>query len=363
MLRILKKKATTSNIWRIIISIVVVAVLLAVTKFSILDVITGPAKIDITADPAAYEGKYVTIDAEYLLFDYIEHTTTTTRQSGSKTTSTNGYSYLAFQSVGEEGSEDSVWYFYSIYLNKSKQSEMSARIDQTFDYLNDNTGNTPPPEPVKITGVWNKMDSVTERYFRNSLSELGITESDVNQFYFYELDTKNIGGMNAPLFWVLMAVAAFMILFAVLSVISLFNNSYIKDIQEYLKKDTSVSMADIEADFGYARPISSCVWIGKRWTVYMAGNKAKILTNRDLIWGYYFRRTGRNSVSEMRLYDKNKHLSAISLSEKNTKEALTVYAAEQPQMIIGYDANLEKMYDKEFYSFLELKYNAAIREM
>ncbi len=363
MVETLRKKARKSNTLRVIFSVIGVVILLAVTKFAIFDVITGPSRMDITADPATYKGKYVTIDAENFLYDYIEHTTTTKKKYGGSTTSTNGYSYLVFQSVADYENQESVWYFYSIYLNKSRQSEMDVKIQQTFDYLNDETGTVAPPDPVTVTGVWTPMDAQTERYFRNALTELGITESDIDQFYFYELDTKNIGGLNAPLFWVLMACAAFLILFAVLSAIGLFSNAYMKNIQNYLQQNSSVSLAEIEEDFNQAHPISTHVWLGKKWTVYMSGNKAKIVTNKDIIWGYYYSRTGRNSVSEMRLFSKSKTMTCIDLSEKHTQEALKIYAVEQPQMVVGYGADLEKMYNKDFNSFMELKYNPAMKDL
>lgn len=362
MVETLRKKAKKSNIQRVIFSVIGVIILLAVTKFAVFDVITGPAKMDITADPAAYDGRYVTIDVQNFLYDYIEHKTTTTRKYGGSTTSVNGYSYLVFQSVADYENQESIWYFYSIYLNKSRQSEMDLKIQQTFDYLNDETGTVAPPDPVTVTGVWNKMDSQTERYFRSALSELGITESDIDRFYLYELDTKNIGGLNAPLFWVLMACAAFLVLFAVLSAIGLFSNAYMKNIQNFLQQNGSVSLAEIEEDFNQSHPISKHVWLGKKWTVYMSGNKAKIINNKDIVWGYYYSRTGRNSVSEMRLFSKSKNMTCISLSEKDTQTALKFYAAEQPQMVVGYGADLEKMYNKDFNSFLELKYNPAMRE-
>ena len=357
MLETLKKKARKSNIWRIIISIIVIAGLLAVTKFAVFDVITGPTELDITADPASFEGKYVTIDAEFFLYDYVEHTTTTTRKYGGSTTSTNGYSYLTFQSVDDYEKGASIWYFYSIYLDKDRQSEMNGKIDEAFAYLNDETGKIAPPEPVSITGVWNKMDAATERYFRSALAELEVSETEFDHFLFYELDTKNIGGLNAPLFWVLMAVAGFFVIFGILSAIGLFSNAYMKNIQKYLQKDSSVSISVIEDDFRQAHLVGSNVWIGKQWTVYMSGNKAEILANKNLIWGYYYSRTGRNSVSEMRLYSVDKTIAHLSLTEQETQDALRTYAAEQPQMIVGYSGDLEKTYNKNFNQFLDLKYN------
>lgn len=359
MLETLKKKSRSSNIIRAVISIIIVVALLAFTKFSIFDVITGPTKVDITAAPETYEGKYVTLDAEYFLYDYVDHTTTTTKKYGGSTTTVNGQSYVAFQSVDDYENATSIWYFYSVYLDKSKQSSMSAKIDEAFDYLEDDTGSTPPPEPVTVTGTWSKMDSEMERYFGQALAELGVEETEYDKFYFYEIDTKKIGGFNPPLFWVMMAVAAAALLYGVLSIIGIFSNGYLKEIQKYLQKDSSVSMAMIEADFSQAHTIAKDVWIGRKWTVYMLGNKAMILANKDLIWGYYYRRTGRNSVSEMRLYTKERKLFHVSLSEADTQSALKIYVEEQPHMVIGYTNELEKMYNKNFTDFMNLKYNPA----
>ena len=90
MVETLKKKAKKSNILRVIFSIIGVVALLAITKFALFDVITGPTRMDITADPETYDGKYVTIDAENFLYDYIEHTTTTKKKYGGSTTTTKG---------------------------------------------------------------------------------------------------------------------------------------------------------------------------------------------------------------------------------------------------------------------------------
>lgn len=363
MLETLRKKAKKTNAWRIILSVIGIVILLAVTRFAVFDVITGATPVDITADPASYENRYVTVDADFILYDYIEHTTTTTRKYGGSSTSTNGYSYVALNSVDDYEKQSSVFYFYSIYLNKSKEQEMSSKIDQAWECLTDETGTIAPPDPVTFRGVWKKMDAQTEKYFRDAMLDLGISETDIDLFYFYELDTKNIGGMNAPLFWVLMAGAALLILFMIFSIMGLFSDSYAKPIQQYLQKDSSVSIAAIEEDFNQAHLIGSQVWIGKKWTIYMEGNKAKILANKNLVWGYYFRRTGRNSVSEMRLFTNEKRMVGISLSEKETHEALQFYTAEQPHMVVGYSAELEKMYNKNFNAFLELKYNPAPRDM
>lgn len=360
MLETLKKRSRSSNLIRAIVSIIVAVALFAFTKFALFDVITGPAKLDITADPATYEGKYVSIDAEFFLNDYVEHTTTTKKKYGGSTTRVDGHSYLAFQTVDDYENQMSTWYFYSVYMDKDEQSSMYTLIDQAWACLEDEEGTTAPPEPLTVKGTWTKMDSQMERYYRESLAELGVTEGEYDIFYFYNLDTSKLGGQDIIFFWVLSAIAVAALLYCVLCVLGLFNHSYIKEINKYLQKDTSASMAAIEQDFNSAHVIGKDLWIGRKWTIYMTGASANILSNKDLIWGYYFQRTGRNSVSEMRLFSKDKKASHISLSEKSTMEALKYYAAEQPQMVVGYTSELDKMYSKDFGSFLNLKYTPAM---
>ena len=65
----------------------------------------------------------------------------------------------------------------------------------------------------------------------------------------------------------------------------------------------------------------------------------------------------------MRLYTAEKKLHHISLTEKNTQDALKIYLEEQPHMVIGYSKELEKLYNKKFNEFLDLKYNPAKRDI
>ena len=113
-------------------------------------------------------------------------------------------------------------------------------------------------------------------------------------------------------------------------------------------------------DFAQAHPIGKNAWVGRKWTVYVEGPKANILANRDLVWGYYFKQTGKYSVSQLRVFNMAKKMISINLSEDEAHEALKYYAEEQPHMIVGYTKELETSFQKNFTEFLNLKYNPAI---
>lgn len=362
MFETLRKRARKTYFWRAVLSLVGIVVILAATKGAIFQLAAGMGGMDITASPETYEGKAVILDAEYFLTDYVEHTTTTVRDSGSRSTSTNGNSYIAFQSTYENGAESSVWYFYSVYMKKSSQDMLYEKIDETWEYLNDETGATAPPAPVRVMGTWSRMEPQMERYYTETMAEMGIQEGEYDKIYLYTLDTGKLGNVNPWLFWLLMAGVVLLLLWFITSVIGCFRKSYEKEIHKYLQKNTNYSLGEIEADFTAAHPIGKDVWVGKIWTVYMEGAKAKILKNQDLVWGYYFRRTGKNAVSQMQLYTAEKKSVYINLSEELTKEALRYYGEEQPHMIVGYSEDLERAYQKNFREFLDLKYNPVMKE-
>jgi len=362
MLETLKKKSKKSHIITVVVCAAIAIVLMAITKFAILDVITGPQKLDLTADPATQEGRYVTMDAQFVLADFVEHTTTTQKKySSTKTTRVDGYSYLAFEPVVNYEEDTAVWYFYGIYMKKADQDRMNQIMDASWACLEDSTQSTPPPEPVTVKGTWTVMEPSVERYCRETLAELGVTEGDYDVVRFYTLDGNKLGGQDKLFFWVLNGIAGACLLFAIWNIVGIFGNGYMEDINSYLRKNSSISLMEIENDFKNAQTVGKDMWIGKKWTIYMAGANARLISNRDLVWGYYYYRSGRHGTSELRLFDINKKNYFIGMSEERATEALEIYGENQPHIVPGYSKELEKLYNKNFDEFLNLKYRPAIQ--
>ena len=100
MVETLRKKTRKTLIFRAIFTLALAIVLLVLTKFAIVDVVLGPKTLDITKDLETYDGKYVKMDVDFFLTDFVEHTTTTTRRYGGSTTTVNGNSYIAYEVAG-----------------------------------------------------------------------------------------------------------------------------------------------------------------------------------------------------------------------------------------------------------------------
>ena len=209
MLEILRKKARKSHVIWAIVTIVGAIAILFFTKFAVFNVITGAIDLDVEKDPSTYEWKYVEVEADCILEEYVEHTTTTTRKYGGSSTSTDGYSYIAFTSIPDHDNDTEVWYFYSIYTRKSEQDKMYSLMNQTWDYFADETGTVAPPESTKFKGTWTPMESDMERYYRETLAEYGFEEGATDKFYFYNLETDKLGGVYYVFFWVFVVVKLF----------------------------------------------------------------------------------------------------------------------------------------------------------
>ena len=178
MFETLRKRARKTYLWRAGLSLVGLIIILVATNGAIFQLAAGMGGMDITASPETYEGRAVILDAEFFVTDYVEHTTTTVRDSGSRSTSTDGNSYIAFQSVQNDGEEYSTWYFYSLYMKNSKTDMLYEKINETWEYLNDESGATAPPAPIKVMGTWSRMEPAMERYYTETMNELGIEEGD-----------------------------------------------------------------------------------------------------------------------------------------------------------------------------------------
>ncbi len=359
MIDTLRSFTRKSGIIRIVIGAVVMIACLIITKFAIFDLILGPVEIDMTQDPAQYEGRWATIQVQNLLTDYVEHRTTTEYESGRTTTSTDGNSYIAFYADDNYETMTSTWYYFSFYLPQRDQEEAYAMIDDTWAYWEDYSGTVEAPEPMEITGTWEKLEGDLLDYYIETLEyDLGIVEDGDDIFVGYTLNTDSVGGVKLSTFVILTIVAFVALVYIIVQIVKVCSNGCAKTIARYVQENPGISMSQVETDFASAHQIGKQkVWIGRNWTVYITGMKVHIFANKDAVWAYYYRRTGRGSVSEMRVYMIGKKIHHIPLTEAQTQEAMGYYGAEQPHMVLGYSAELLNMFNKNFQDFLNLKYN------
>ena len=96
----------------------------------------------------------------------------------------------------------------------------------------------------------------------------------------------------------------------------------------------------------------------------MQGSRAHILVNSKIIWAYQRTTTHRtNGIKtgtsyEIVFYDINKKRTSIAVSsESNVQDALQHINNMMPWVVVGYQDEIFRLYQKEFQEFLKLRYN------
>ena len=348
MLETFKKKVARNVIGRFIISAVIIGGIIIYGGKSLLMFFQGPQPITAGIDYEAMEGSYVGFDAKYFIDEYVRQTSKNTE---TKKETLKNISYIIY--FDEDG------YFFGAELSSSKESEMDQYIDTTWSWLAGDIDEV--TESKQLKGTWTKLSGKRLQYYEEQITD------DLGEEYLqialpYYIDTNKVGERDFFAIIVMLAALALAVLFIVYTLIRFLTGSTQKNLNKYIANHPEVSMEHFESDFATATKISGSIWIGKRWTYYATGIYPKIYENKDLVWAYYYRRTGRYSESSLRLYDKNKKLYSLSATKQEAMDALDVYDKQQPHMVLGYKKELEKMFQKEFQEFLNIRYNRPVDE-
>ncbi|WP_097013954.1 DUF6709 family protein [Anaerocolumna aminovalerica] len=348
MYELLRKKVLKRTIIRMIIALVIIVAYLVYFRNELMGVLTGPVKITEGINLEEYEGKVVTFDANCVLSEYIIFEETNSRTYQRKLTHIG---YLAFDE--ENGN------FFGIQLDAKNETQMNLLMDKSIDYFVGDTDSI--PVGIQVTGTLAKLKGEELKHFNNTIDYLFANVPDFKDYVIpYVIVNGTIGGINNTAFYIIGSIALVTFLYLIYVIVSFIRGKYTKNFDKYLQNNQTVSLSAIEADFQAAKMFGKEIWIGKHWTIFISGVHGHIHANKDIIWAYYYQRTGKSSVSEVKLYKKDKTITAISASKKLSMEILDYYSNTQPHMIIGYNKETEKLYHKNFTSFLDIKYNEAM---
>lgn len=345
----LKKHATKSFIIRTTVVAVILIVSLIFTKVGMIPLLFGGTQIDGTADFDALEGKQVSFDANYICAEYVRRTSTDTDTH--RTTLTH-VGYIVWDYDNDV--------MFGVYLPASESSKLDDMIDETWEWLDYEIKEV--SSTLHIDGTLRKMEGQELQYFEETIDEL-LYEEAKEMVRYYTIDTTQINGLEKGWLAVISAVDMWALIYFIWSLISYLTQGYYRAIKKFLDANPSIQESRMDADFASAVLFQKKIWVGKEWTVYIKGMKAYLMENRKQVWAYYYQRTGRYSVSQIRFFDRDKKNRNIDIPHKMYEEMLKVYQDRQPQMVLGYDKDWEKMYKKNFEEFLNLRYNKVISQV
>lgn len=346
MLEELKKRYQKYTVNKAAICIIIAIVLLAVSKFGILTIFRGPVEITGEWNPEELEGQYVTLDVDWVLATFAEETSTNTKTNVTTTTS------VCF--IGEYYDEPSnCGMFYGIKVSNENREGLEEILNQVYDDAIDEVSSR-----QRITGTLEKMNGEILQYYQEVIGE-AFGEEYLEYAVPYAIMDEEVKGVDIVFVYLLSAFAAIAILVAILSLLGMAMGKEDHYIKKFLESHPKVSLSGIEADFSHGKKIGKKIIAGRKYTFYQSGPSMKLVEQKDLIWAYYYSRSGRYSQSLVRTFNIRKEQVDINASKTDAEELLQYYASNAPQMIVGYDKELEKCYKKEFEVFLSYRYQQA----
>jgi len=349
MKEILKKHAVKSFVIRTIIVAVIIIVSLVVTRVGIFPLLFGGIPIDGSADFAQLKGKQVSFDAKYILSEYVRRTSTNT-DTNSTTLTNVGYIVWDYD-------HDAL---FGIYLPSADRKQMDTMMDETWEWMYYEIEEVSSVK--KIEGTIRELEGQERDYFQETIDEL--VEADaMDMVRFYTIDAGQVNGFDKIWLVIITLADVVFLIYFIWSLLLFATQSYYKGVAKLLRANPTLPESRLDADFASATVFENKIWIGRNWTFYIKGMKTYVMENRKQVWAYYFERTGRNPVSQIRFFDCNKKNTNIDITNKNYESMLKVYQDTQPQMILGYNKEWEKMYRKNFEDFKNLHYNQTISQM
>lgn len=342
MLTTLKKLSGKSVRARIIVAMIIVIGAVAIVNSSVLSLIKGPVVIDENTDFEALDGKYVEYTAKYFLDEYVRQST---RTEGKNDEKLRNIGYLIY--------DEATGYLFGAELPSKNEQIMNDHIEETWVWMGQESYEVQGSETIR--GTWTELTGKRLTYFKETVTD-DLGEEFLQIVVPYYIDTNMIGADKKSQTVTCFIFAGVAFLFVLYTLFRYFTNAFDKNLKKFISKNPGVTMEQIDMDFRAAQQVSKHIWVGEHYTIYMSGLYAYIIDNTKLVWAYYYRRTGRNSVSQLRTFNVNKGGQFINCSETEAKKIMEIYAPAQHQMILGYDKNWEKMYNKDFKSFLNLQY-------
>lgn len=353
MFQKVRKKIINKAIIKIIVCIVIIIGTLVYTDMAPIKLVKGPEKIDIdNVDLDKYKGKYIKAKVAYVYDSFLEEVTYKKNKFGSKS------------------AEEVTARYYITDVNLSQYLALRADGDylmNKFDVLMDNTqiAIDKGTEPVAFSyrGSFVKLSKREYSELKSIMTQAGLSEDMYSDYIF---KVNYVGKVDEVYAILGCGVIIFAVFFALFSIIRALSSRYTKDARKFaVNNGIAFEQLCMELDGAYE---TSNVWINAKYTAYIKGNKIRILKNQDYIWAYYKEtRTTRKGVTsvtrQIALADRNKKFTLITIaSEDDARNILSIYAETQPQIVLGFNDDLQKLFIDNFEQFLMLPYQKASSE-
>lgn len=344
MIHELKSKIMKTILVRIVIGLITIGIITVIFAPSIVKMLHGPK--DMNSVPLnALENTYVKgeIINNYGNFYYFYE-----YENGRERITANYY----IIPIGDEE-------YCAMVLTKDF-STAEQIYNETYDYLYGNIDKLTTSLAVK--GTFEKMDETIQLTYLDFFKESGFTQEEIERIALpYVLVVDKIGAFNTVPTYIAMGVIGLLFIILIIDLIKGLSGRNLINVRKIIEEEGPLNGEEkLETDYLNAFQVKN-LRIGQKYTYFIIGAKAYVLKNRDIVWAYlqnvthrvYGIKTATNR--SIIIYDNKKRKYTISLrKEQDIISALNYYANNYQNIVIGYNEELKKIYNKDYDYFLTL---------
>ncbi len=305
--------------------------------------------------PDEIKNQLVKINVDTVFDCYLEEYSENTKTH--QQTTTHLY-YITW--TGDENATD--YRYITIKVPKKYESRM--------DEIMDDTGEGIYSSPLKLTGEIKKLSEEDYGYFEEYFVDIcGFSQSEFEEatsLYYINVfkDTASQNGVYLVVFF----GGILLIVWAVIRIVRAYGGSYMKKFQQQYQA-AGYSDATIESDLGSAVSFlkKDAVKLGRLCFYDLQGTTPVAIPVSKILWAYQTTTTHRTNgiktgttYSIMIFEDGRKNAYTINVpNEAASQEILQKMNAMYPWVVIGYNAELPKLFKKDRQQFLQLRYNTV----
>jgi len=284
--------------------------------------------------------------------------------------------FAQYYSENDSGTENIIKDYYVVPIGEKEYFALEVKpddfgiakkiYDETYEYIIG--AKEELTTSMKVTGTISRMNDELYDYYMDWFESSGLladisAENMKDIALPYVLRTDYIGHFEYTFVYVVLAAVCIIFLYAVIILIKGLTGGYLSSVKKYIKSNEGlINTEKIESDYEHAPQVEN-IRIGEEWFYFFQGAKARIIKNTDIIWAYLEEITHRTNgiktgvTKSLIIYtrDKKKHTVAMK-SSSNVNTILSAFSNTQPHMVIGFNEDLKKCFQKDFDTFVRLPY-------
>lgn len=285
--------------------------------------------------------------------------------------------YIEEHAHNEDGSEDKITSLYYVIWTGDEEAEdfryMAIKVPVSYYSQMEDMAELAVQgyysDPLPLSGEITKMNIKETDCFRQYFIDNDFSEEDIQEMTLpYYINVVNKHSKNIEnLCW--FSIGPVLLIIAIVRLIKAVKGGFLKKLRQDIAA-AGYSEASAEIDFATAKAYTKkeTIRIGRLFIYYMQGSTVRAIPTKNLVWVYQVTLThkleGIIPVAKLNTVNAyvhgNKTAAELKVPNKAAaQEILTAIEQRFPWVVVGHNDALAALWDKNYYEFLNLRFNTV----